>query len=106
MSKIRLTGLSSISAYSTNLSLRIDAGKRKGVLRQVQELLCLRELVVSSDPKSEREIAKRASFLEESLEKVTSCHFEESANLILVVLADTCRHYIMHLGGEVLYSSF
>ena len=54
-------------------------GKGNDVLRQVQELFCLRELVTSSYPRSDPETAKKPFFL-----KGDFCHFEESANLIIV----------------------
>ena len=49
-------------------------GKEKDVLRQIQELFCFREFVVSSDQRSAPKTAKNwqeAIFLEESLNKVT-----------------------------------
>ena len=55
-------------------------------LKQAQELFCLRELVVSSNPRSEPETAKMPFFLKShsklekshsKLEKVTFWHFEE-----------------------------
>ena len=46
-------------------------GKQRNVMSQIQELLCFRAIVVSSDPRSEPETAKKNIFLEESLEKVT-----------------------------------
>ena len=53
-------------------------------------------LVVSSNPRSEPETAKTPFFLEESLEKVTFWHFEETTNLILValILVDTSWHWL------------
>ena len=46
-------------------------------------MFCNRELVVRSSPICARD-SQKAIFLEESLEKVTFCHFEETGNLILV----------------------
>ena len=37
-------------------------GKEKDLLRQFQELLCLRKLAVNSDPRSEPERVKRPFF--------------------------------------------
>ena len=39
--------------FSANSILRIDAGRRELSLRQIQELFYLRELIVSSGPRSE-----------------------------------------------------
>ena len=57
--------------------------KRKLHWNRPQELFCLSELVVSSNPWAKPETGKNAIFLEELLEKVTFCHFEETVNLIL-----------------------
>ena len=62
-------------------------GKEKDVLKQVQELFFLRELVVSSNPRSEPVTAKKPFLVEslcglrESFLKVTFWHFEETAIL-------------------------
>ena len=64
------TGLSFISAYGENKSLRIYTGQRAKciiVLKQAQELYCLTELVVSSNPRSEAQTAKEPFFLKSHL---------------------------------------
>ena len=57
-------------------------GKEKDFLKQIQELFCLREFVVSYDPGSAPQTAKKSFFL-----KVTRQgdfgHLKETANLIL-----------------------
>ena len=42
-------------------------GENKDVLRQIQELYCLREFVVSSDPKSALQTAMKPFFLKSHL---------------------------------------
>ena len=53
--------------------LGLIQGKEKDLLRQVQELFCLRQLVVSYDLSSEK-----ANFLEKSLEKVIFDKYRDS----------------------------
>ena len=66
------------------------------MLRQVQEQFCLRELVESSNPRILDLIQKQpnSNFSRRVTCKGDFCHFEESANLILVdidfILVDTC----------------
>ena len=43
--------------------------KENDVLKQAQELFCLRELVVSSNPRSVPEIAQKPFFLKSHLKK-------------------------------------
>ena len=44
-------------------------GKETDVLKQAQELSCLRELVVSSNPRTEPEIAKKPFILKSHLKR-------------------------------------
>ena len=44
-------------------------GEEKDVLRQIQELYCLREFVVSSDPRSAPKTAKKPFFLKSHLSR-------------------------------------
>ena len=60
-------------------------GKVHVQLKQVQELFCLRELVLSYNPRSEPEsLAKMLFFLKSHLKRWLFWHFEETTNLIRV----------------------
>ena len=74
------------------LELR-DGYRPREVLKQAQDLFCLRELVVSSNSRSEPKTARKPFFLKSHLkvEKVSSWHFEGTTNLILV---DTSWHWV------------
>ena len=63
--------LSRISAYSVNQSLKIDTLPRASWTETGQELFCLRELVVSFDPRSEilSQRQLKAIFLKSHLER-------------------------------------
>ena len=84
LSKFRSNGTLWISPYSVSRAWPLIQRKEKNVLKQAQELFCLRVLVMSSNPISVQERAKTPFCFEESLGKVTFCHLEGTGNLILV----------------------
>ena len=47
----------------------MDTGQEEDVLKQAKELFCLRKIVVSSNPRSESETAKKPFFLKGHLKR-------------------------------------
>ena len=69
MSKHRTAVIFVNFSYSANQSFRIDTGQEQVALKQAQELFCLKELVVSFNPESDLETAKKPFFLKSHLKR-------------------------------------